>query len=192
MDEDLAGLLRQLEDIEARIERRFEERRAALAYTVAGRRVSFEQAIREEHRRIRQGVIDFWRKSPWPTLLTSPFVYLMIVPIAFLDVSVMMYQLVCFSVWRVPRARRSQYVIIDRHKLAYLNWIEKLNCLYCEYANGVIAWTREVAARTEQYWCPIRHATLPAGLHERAREFLDYGDAEGWRKRLGEIRAKIV
>jgi hypothetical protein len=48
-----------------------------------------------------------------------------------------------------------------------------------------------VASRTEQYWCPIRHATRPLGAHERVREYLDYGDAEGWRTKLAEIRAKI-
>jgi len=191
MDDAVAGLLRQLQEIEVEIERRFEERKAELAYTVAGRRVEFERAVAQEHRRIKQGIVEYLRTSPWPTLLTSPFIYAMIVPIAFLDLSVTIYQLICFSVWGIPRARRRNFIIIDRHKLAYLNGIEKLNCVYCEYANGVIAFTREVAARTEQYWCPIRHATRPHGTHERVREFLDYGDAEGWRTKLSEIRAKI-
>jgi hypothetical protein len=192
MDDALAGLLRQLQEIEDEIERRFEERTTALSYKVTGRKVEFERAVLEQHRRIKQGVIEFLRTSRWPTLITSPFIYGMIVPIVFLDLSVLIYQLVCFSVWGIPRARRRDYIVIDRYKLAYLNGIEKLNCLYCEYANGVIALTREVAARTEQYWCPIRHATRPLGAHERARDFLDYGDAEGWRTRLAEIRAKIV
>ena len=29
------------------------------------------------------------------------------------------------------RVRRSRYFVIDRHHLAYLNGIEKLNCVYC-------------------------------------------------------------
>lgn len=29
------------------------------------------------------------------------------------------------------------YVVFDRRHLAYLNAIEKLNCAYCEYGNGV-------------------------------------------------------
>jgi hypothetical protein len=164
MDETIAGLLRQLQELEEQIEHRFEERKAELAYTVAGRRVEFEQAVLAEHRRIKQGLVEYLRSSPWPTLLTAPFIYGMIVPVAFMDL---------------------------RHKLAYLNGIEKLNCVYCEYANGVIAFTREVASRTEQYWCPIRHATRPLGAHERVREYLDYGDAEGWRTKLAEILAKI-
>ena len=51
---------------------------------------------------------------------------------------------------------RSDFIAIDRHQLAYLNVIEKVNCAYCGYANGVAAYFREVAARTEEYWCPIK------------------------------------
>lgn len=79
-------------------------------------------------------------------------------PFVILDLGVSVYQAVCFTVWHMQRVRRADYVVIDRHRLPYLNLIEKLNCLYCSYANGVIAYTREVASRTEQYWCPIKHA----------------------------------
>jgi hypothetical protein len=34
---------------------------------------------------------------------------------------------------RVPRRR---YFAVDRHKLAHLNGIEKVNCTFCSYANG--------------------------------------------------------
>ena len=46
---------------------------------------------------------------------------------------------------------RGQYIVIDRHRLKYLNAIEKLNCVYCGYGNGVIAYARDIAGRTEQY-----------------------------------------
>ena len=68
--------------------------------------------------------------------------------------------------------------MIDRQHLAYLNSIEKLNCVYCGYANGVFAYTREIAGRPEQYWCPIRHAKRVRAPHARYRHFVDYGDAE--------------
>lgn len=50
--------------------------------------------------------------------------------------------------------------------LSYLNAIEKLNCVYCGYGNGVIAYGREIIARTEQFWCPIKHASKAAGEHD--------------------------
>jgi len=79
-------------------------------------------------------------------------------------------------------------VVIDRHALIYLNLIEKINCVYCGYFNGLISYTQEIAARTEQYWCPIKHARKKASLHSRYRKFLEYGDAETFKNKLETIR----
>jgi hypothetical protein len=88
----------------------------------------------------------------------------------------------------MPCVPRRPYFTVDRHKLAYLNGIEKLNCTFCSYANGLIAYVREVAARTEQYWCPIKHARAIPAPHQRYHAFLDYGDAPGYRKKLPALR----
>ena len=120
--------------------------------------------------------------------MTAPLIYGLLVPIALLDASVTVYQTVCFRVYGVARVRRSAYIVIDRHHLAYLNAIEKLNCVYCGYANGVFAYVREIAGRTEQYWCPIRHAKRVRAPHLHYREFVDYGDAEGYHARLIPLR----
>jgi hypothetical protein len=101
------------------------------------------------------------------------------------------YQHVCFRVYAIPRVRRSDYISLDRRHLNYLNWIESLNCLYCSYANGVIAYVREIGSRTEQYWCPIKHALRISDPHRRYYEFLEYGDAQGYRARLDDFRAAL-
>jgi hypothetical protein len=46
----------------------------------------------------------------------------------------------------------------------------------------------EVAARTEQYWCPIKHALRVKGVHSRSQHFFDYGDAEGYRRGIEQVR----
>ena len=78
--------------------------------------------------------------------------------------------------------------MFDRADLPYLNLIEKFNCLYCSYGNGVAAYTREVAARTEQYWCPIKHARHIRAAHDRYPRFFDHGDAEAYRQGLNRLR----
>jgi hypothetical protein len=50
---------------------------------------------------------------------------------------------------------------------------------------------REVSSRTEQYWCPIKHAVKITDPHRRYYEFLEYGDAEGYRARLDEFRNRL-
>ena len=88
----------------------------------------------------------------------------------------------------IPKVRRADYIVIDRQYLSYLNVIERLNCVYCGYFNGVIGFAREIAGRTEQYWCPIKHAHKIKALHSRYKNFFDYGDAEGYRAKIEEVR----
>jgi hypothetical protein len=78
--------------------------------------------------------------------------------------------------------------VLDRHNLSYLNVIEKMNCMYCGYFNGVVAYAREMAARTEQHWCPIKHARRVGDIHSRYKYFLDYGDGKRYRKEIETAR----
>ena len=124
-------------------------------------------------------------------LVSAPFVYSLLLPIALLDAAVSLYQAVCFRLWRVAAVRRSAHLILDRHRLSYLNGPQKLNCLYCGYANGVLAYAVEIASRTEQYWCPIKHATDPVAPHPRYATFVDYANARAFKTRMPGLRAGV-
>jgi hypothetical protein len=78
----------------------------------------------------------------------------MVVPLVFMDISVILYQHICFRIYGIHRVKRGDYFTIDRHYLFYLNLIEKANCLYCGYGNCLIEYAREVIARTE-CWLPL-------------------------------------
>jgi hypothetical protein len=151
-------------------------------------RVWFDKEVRQAQKRLKQGISSFLRHSSVLNLLTTPIIYSLCLPFVFLDFWVSLYQWICFPIYGIERVQRRRYFAIDRHKLAYLNAIEKANCLYCSYANGVIAYVREVAARTEQYWCPIKHARSVPAPHSRYQLFFDYGDAAGYRRGLPGIR----
>src|SRR4029079_7827944 len=135
---------------------------------------------------------QFIRESSPLNLVTAPIVYSMVLPIALLDLWISTYQALCFPIYGLSRVRRSAYIVIDRQHLAYLNAIEKVNCIYCGYANGVFAYVREVGARTEQYWCPIRHAKRVRARHAHYRRFIDYGDAEGYHHQLPLLRKELT
>jgi hypothetical protein len=191
MNGEIDGLLERLRQIEDELEQRFEARRAAFRYEIKKRRAVFEASAVARHRQIKIGILRFLRKSPVQSILTAPFIYALVIPLALLDLSVCLFQLVCFPVWGIARVRRSEHIAIDRQYLAYLNGIQKLNCVYCGYANGLIAFSQEVACRTEQYWCPIKHARRVKNPHHRYKHFLDFGDAEGFRDKQDEFRKKL-
>jgi hypothetical protein len=102
-------------------------------------RVRFEHEARLAHRRLKQSIPRFLRESRVSSLLTAPVIDSLVLPIALLDIWITLYQAICFRAYVIARVRRSTYAVIDRQHLAYLNAIEKLNCVYCGYANGVFA-----------------------------------------------------
>ena len=179
-------ILDNIKTLEQDLEREFDARREQLRYRLERRKVLFEQGVAESHRRLRMGVLTFWRNSGILNFITSPVIYALIVPLMVLDLSLCIFQWVCFPIYGIRRVPRSDFIVLDRHHLAYLNWVEKLNCAYCGYANGVIAFGREIASRTEKRWCPIKHARRVRGVHHRYYAFDDYGDAQSYRQHMND------
>ncbi len=157
-------------------------------YIIRGKRVQFEEETRRHHRTLKKTLRAYFADAPLLHILTSPIIYACIIPALLLDLFVSVFQAVCFRVYGIPRARRADYIIIDRHNLQYLNLVEKLNCVYCGYFNGLIAYVQEIAARTEQYWCPIKHARRLSMIHSRYHKFIEYGDSQYYQERLDELR----
>ena len=188
MTKQLDLLMQKLRSVEAEIEVEMAKRREELRFHTENRKIVFEKEVLDLHRQIRTRLSRYLLQAHPLTVLTAPVIYAMIVPIVFLDLAVMTYQAVCFPVYGIPKARRRDYLVFDRHHLAYLNALEKLNCAYCSYANNTFAFVREVAARTEIYWCPIKHARRVLGPHPYYQGFADFGDAEGFRTRLTAMK----
>ncbi len=154
----------------------------------ARKKADLADELARQQRRYKIGLLRYLVRSRALVILTAPVIYAGWVPFALMDLFVTLYQWICFPVYRIPRVRRSDYVVLDRADLPYLNLIEKFNCFYCSYGNGVAAYAREVAARTEQYWCPIKHARRIRAAHDRYPQFFDHGDAEAYRQGLNRLR----
>lgn len=138
--------------------------------------------------KFKTGLLPYLAHGRPANLLAAPVLYFAIVPFALLDLFLAIYQWVCFSIWRIARVPRKQYFVFDRGRLPYLNALERLNCAYCTYVNGLCAYATEIVARTEQHWCPIKHATPPRSPHARYRHFFAYGDARRYRSELNMLR----
>lgn len=191
MNEDIRALVGRIAELEDELRDKLHEQETRVLYELDGRRVRFSREVHEAQRRLRVGTLRWLAGSNLRHAASAPFIYGLIVPFALIDLAVTVYQAVCFRLYRIPLVKRSRYVIVDRHQLAYLNGIQKLNCVYCGYANGVAAYVREVASRTEQFWCPIKHARRVTGQHRRYARFLDYGNGDDFEERMAELRAEL-
>lgn len=188
----LQELLAQARALEDEIEAEVAHRREALGGKIEHGRMVFSEEVLRRHRAARESFLEYVRGARLPVLLTAPIIYSLIVPLVLVDLWVTLYQRTCFPAYGIARVKRREYVVVDRGHLGYLNALEKLNCIYCGYANGVIGYVREVASRTEAYWCPIKHARRVRGTHPRYAQFLDYGDEKDFVAKWEESRRRLA
>lgn len=192
MTERLLGLVDQIQKLHDELDREIAKKRESMGFDLSGRFIRFEKAVVDRHRRLRTSALRYLTEADFLTVVTAPVIYAMIVPLALLDLSLTIYQHICFRAYGIERVKRAEYVVFDRQHLSYLNWIEALNCVYCSYANGIVAYAREIAGRTENFWCPIKHALKVKDPHPYYFQFLDYGDADGYRARLEAFREALL
>lgn len=182
------ALSKRIRSLEKELQTALEEKERAFGYHWDHGKAKFEEDVLSQHRRLKQGLFPYILHSRFLVLVTSPLIYLGFIPFVLLDLFLALYQGICFPVYGIPKVNRADFLIFDRGRLKYLNLLERINCMYCSYANGLCAYVTEVAARTEQHWCPVKHAARLRSPHSRYPHFFDYGDAQGYRRQIEATR----
>ncbi|MDD3500497.1 MAG: hypothetical protein PHS85_09080 [Sulfurovum sp.] len=191
MNRKIQEIIEQMEALEEKLKSEIEAQEKHITYEIKEGYVKFEENVLKQQRENMKGLYRFFAEIPPLHLITSPFVYGMIIPAALLDMTLFIYQNVIFRIYGFKLVRRSGYIVFDRQYLHYLNSIEKFNCLYCSYFNGLMQYAAEIAAKTELYFCPIKHAKKTLYRHRYHKNYLAYGDGEEYQARLKKIREEI-
>lgn len=189
MSDRVQTLIDRIKTLEEELEEEFQQRRDRLSIRIENGRAVFDEEIKRRHDQFRTKFLSYVSGARPLIILTAPFIYAVIIPFVLLDLFVTVYQAVCFPVYGIRKVRRGDHIVFDRHRLRYLNAIEKLNCSYCAYGNGLLSYVSEIASRTEAYWCPIKHARRLETPHRHYHRFVEYGDAEGYRARIEDLKA---
>ena len=184
----LQELLEKFKVLESELSFEIQKKEEEFSYKIHGRKVYFEEAVRKQHKHLVRKIHRYIFNASLLNIITVPIIWFCLVPAVFMDLVVSVYHSICFRVYGIPRVRRNDYIIIDRHALSYLNPLEKLICIYCGYFSGLIAYIEEIAARTEQYWCPIKHARKIRNIHSRYKNFLEYGDGNEYKNKFEQVR----
>ncbi len=191
MNDRITQILAQMAALEDDLRTAVTEQEGKMVVQIKGKRVEFEQSVRAAHRKLKKNFFRWLVTNRPQNLITGPIIYGMILPLLMLDLCVSFYQFTCFPIYGVTKVRRSDYIVFDRQHLDYLNFIEKFHCTYCAYGSGLMGYMAEILARTEQYFCPIKHAHKILGTHSHYNRFLDYGDAADYEARLEEFRVAL-
>lgn len=188
MNQKISDIVARMKSLEQELETELGKTRENVRYHLIGHKVRFEREVLKQQRRLK---VNLFRYALLPRprhVLTAPFIYALLPLLLLLDLFASLYHAVCFPLLGIPKVKRSDYLIFDRQHLAYLNLLEMVNCAYCSYGSGLLSYLKEIVARTEQYWCPIKHAHRILAAHSRYDRFTEYGDAEAFRRDLDNIR----
>ena len=191
MDSRIRDLLDKISVLEDELRTAVHERESRVEFTIRGKRVEFARGVREAQTRLKRSFFRWLVTDRWQNLITGPVIYAMAIPLVLLDLTVTFYQASCFPIYGIRKVRRADYIVFDRHQLGYLNFIERFHCEYCAYGTGLIAYAAEIIARTEEYFCPIKHARKILGTHRRYERFLEYGEAADFHARLEAYRVGL-
>ena len=191
MNDRIRGLLNQMAALEDEMRTVLHEQETKMFFEIKGRRIEFEKAVKQTHRKLKMNFFRWLVTNRPQNLITGPIIYGMIFPLLILDAFVSFYQATCFPIYGVVKVRRRDYIVLDRQHLEYLNFIEKFHCTYCAYGAGLTAYIAEIVSRTEQYFCPIKHAHKILGTHKRYLGFIEFGDSADYEKRLEEYRVAL-
>lgn len=191
MNDNTRKILTEIARLEEELATALHEQQERLHYRVEGSKIRFEENLRRIHTSLKTGVFTWLRSSELRNVISAPFIYAMIIPFLLLDVFLTIYQAVCFPLYRIPKVRRANYIILDRHHLRYLNAIERFNCVYCGYVDGLLAYTRQIVSRTEMYWCPVKHARKVLDPHRRYARFADFGDGDDFADHVAAMREAV-
>ena len=191
MNGKIRSLLSQITELEEELRTALHEQESSVLFKIKGKRIEFEQTIKQKHRKLKMGIFRWIVTNRPQNLITGPIIYGMFIPLLVMDLLVSLYQATCFPIYGIIKARRSDFIVYDRQHLEYLNFIEKIHCTYCAYGTGLVSYMNEILARTEQYFCPIKHARKMTGTHPRYEHFLSYGEAKDYEARLEEYRIAL-
>ncbi len=182
--DNIKSILQKIDTLKKDLYAEYESLYAKYWYFISKRKIIFSQDAKSLQRLSK---INLFRYVSWVHVrhfLSMPFIYSMIIPWIILDIFLSLYQFTALPLYGIPRVRRSDHFVYDRRFLSYLNTLQKVNCLYCSYMNWLFSYAMEIWGRTEQYWCPIKHAMLSENEHKYFIEYADYWNAAEFKDKL--------
>ncbi len=182
MKSTISRILQEIENKRKELAEEYERIKKKYNFEYIKWKITFSKEQKLENKKKKRSFWQTTKSTTFREYLSIPFIYSMMIPAVILDLFLFMYQQTAMRLYRIPLVKRSDYITLERKHLDYLNWVEKLNCIYCSYVNWLFAYAVEIAWRTEKYWCPIKHAKKMTSSHNWEKYFADYGDADWFKE----------
>ena len=110
VNEQIKKLVDKIYELNEELRSLLYEQQSQFSYKVAGKRVEFEEGIREAHKKLKTSWI-YWLITVSPKhLLSGPFLYGLIIPLLIFDIGLSAYQLICFLLYGILSKQTPQSV----------------------------------------------------------------------------------
>lgn len=182
MNSKISYILKEIKAKKQDLIKEYEKLKEKYGFSFMKGKIIFSNEKKKELKLFRKSIFESIFNVRIREMISIPFIYSMIIPALILDIFLFIYQQTAIRLYGIPITKRSDYIVFDRKHLAYLNLIQKINCLYCSYVNWLFSYWVEVAWRTEKYWCPIKSAARKKWWHDWEEYFADYGDPIWFKK----------
>lgn len=191
MNQSIKQIIEKINALNKQLLEKYNQLAEKYGFSFFGKKVIFPKEVKQKNKLFKIPAWKYIIPKNFRHVLAMPFIYMMFAPVVIIDFFLTLYHVVAFLLYRIPKVNRKDFIVYDRQFLDYLNWVQKINCLYCTYVNGLFAYAVEIGARTERYWCPIKAAYKLKFHHGWYSEFADYVNPEEWKAKFNDEKGFI-
>ena len=98
MNDRIQQLLQQMTVLEDDLRAAISEQPSTIFFQIKGKRVEFEQSIKDTHRRLKRNFFRWLITDRPQNLITGPIIYAMIIPLIITDLFITFYQMTCYPI----------------------------------------------------------------------------------------------
>lgn len=114
MPTQLEVLLNKMKELENELVDELQKQQEEFAYEITKRRVYFEENVIIRHKKYAKQLFSYIVDAKINNILSTPFIWAFIVPVALMDLTISLYQAICFPIYGIPKVRRQDYIVFDR------------------------------------------------------------------------------
>jgi hypothetical protein len=118
MSEKIDALLERMRGLEKEIVRELQRKEMEFFYEVRLGKVRFTQEARARHKQMVKRFTTYIRDSRAMIVFTSPVIWACLVPILILDLTMKLYQAICFPIYGIPKVKRRDSSRFNRQTCA--------------------------------------------------------------------------
>jgi len=108
MPTQIEVLLDKMRDLEDELVDELQKQQEQFSYEILKRRVYFEEKVIIRHKEYAKQLFNYIADAKLKHILSVPFIWICIVPVALMDITISLYQAICFSYLRYSQSKTTR------------------------------------------------------------------------------------